>query len=137
MRLRATPRHIAPFLSMQPDELEALSRLAGLPSVLPGGAAAIAPNAPVAGEPVRLSPREREVLEALSEGHTAESAAEKSGVSVTTVRSQIRKVYQKLGVTNRRDALATAQERGLLTGRRRRPSVMRVASAGRGGDERG
>ena len=77
------------------------------------------------------------VLEALSEGHTAESAAEKSGVSVTTVRSQIRKVYQKLGVTNRRDALATAQERGLLTGRRRRPSVMRVASAGRGGDERG
>ncbi|MBN0038710.1 hypothetical protein JN535_00810 [Cellulosimicrobium cellulans] len=118
VRLRASPRHIAPFLSMHRDELETLTRLAGVPSLLRGGAVEIGHNPPAPVASVRLSPREREVLQALGEGHTAESAAKKSGVAITTVRTQIRKIYEKLGAANRREALATAQELGLLDANR-------------------
>lgn len=118
LRLRATPKHTAPFLTMRPQERETLTRLVGAPGVLSGGAATAGHNAPGVTLAARLSPRERAVLEALSEGCTAERAAERFSVSVNTVRTQIRKIYAKLGVSSRKEAIAAGQELGLLTARR-------------------
>lgn len=123
LRLRATPRHAAPFLAMRPQERETLTRLAGAPSVLPGSTTVASHNAPKVTLATRLSPREREVLEALGEGCTAESTAERFNVSVNTVRTQIRNIYRKLGVSSRREAITAAHELGLLKGVRRGRAV--------------
>jgi LuxR family maltose regulon positive regulatory protein len=40
--------------------------------------------------------------------------AEELIVSVNTVKTQIRSIYAKLGVSTRREAVARAHERGLL-----------------------
>lgn len=60
----------------------------------------------------RLTPREREVLRALGNGRSAASIAEESFVSLSTVRSQIRSVLVKLGVTSQLAAVALAHEAG-------------------------
>jgi DNA-binding NarL/FixJ family response regulator len=56
----------------------------------------------------RLSPREREVLNLLAQGHHAQSIAVHFVVSVTTVRAQIRAILAKLGVNSQLEAVALA-----------------------------
>src|SRR5690606_33223144 len=68
LRLRATPEHVGPFLGMRPEERETLERLAGAPSLLPGGVVRVRHNVAGVALTERLSPRERAVLEALCEG---------------------------------------------------------------------
>lgn len=114
IRLRSTPAHVSPFLALRDDELDELSTLARVPNPLLNGAIPARHNTPPSGILVRMTPREGEVLRALSSGMTAEQTAEEFGVSVTTVRTQIRKIYQKLRVSNRNEALARAQQLGLL-----------------------
>lgn len=58
----------------------------------------------------RLSPREREVLEALEGGASAEEIAAAAVVSLATVRTQIRAVLGKLEVHNQISAVARARE---------------------------
>jgi DNA-binding NarL/FixJ family response regulator len=60
----------------------------------------------------RLTARERKVLAALVEGLSAEEIAESHFVSLTTVRSQIRAVLQKLGVRSQLAAVAYANRVG-------------------------
>lgn len=50
-----------------------------------------------------LSPRELEVAERAAAGETAQSIATALHVSPNTVKTQLRSVYRKLGVTNRRE----------------------------------
>jgi LuxR family maltose regulon positive regulatory protein len=59
-----------------------------------------------------LSGRELDVLKGLSQGLTRDEIAKASGISVNTVKSVIRNVYNKLGALNRADAvrIATALE---------------------------
>lgn len=121
IRLRSTPAHVSPFLALRNEELDELSRIAGVASPLRNAAADTRHNTPPPSRLVHLTPREREVLRALSTGQTAEQAAAQFGVSVTTVRSQIRKIYQKLGVSRRQEALAKAQYLGLLRAPRYSP----------------
>ncbi|MFT3908976.1 MAG: response regulator transcription factor [Ferruginibacter sp.] len=52
-----------------------------------------------------LSPREREVLELLAEGHRYKDIGDKLYISISTVRSHIQKIYDKLHVHNRTEAL--------------------------------
>lgn len=67
-----------------------------------------------AHEPMELTPRELHVARALARtSSTAELAAELS-VSVNTVKSQLRSVYRKLGVSTRDEAVAVAVDRHLL-----------------------
>jgi LuxR family maltose regulon positive regulatory protein len=61
-----------------------------------------------------LSRREREVLTGLSQGLTREEIAGLSSISVNTVKSVIRSVYNKLGAVNRADAIRIATSLGLL-----------------------
>ena len=49
----------------------------------------------------RLTQREQQVLDLLSEGLKAKEIAEKLFVSITTVRSHVRSIYDKLHVQNR------------------------------------
>ncbi|HYE54983.1 MAG TPA: response regulator transcription factor [Chitinophagaceae bacterium] len=52
-----------------------------------------------------LSPREQEVLEALAKGLLYKEIAAKLGISTGTVRQHIHKIYDKLHVQNRTEAL--------------------------------
>jgi DNA-binding NarL/FixJ family response regulator len=59
-----------------------------------------------------LSPRERAVLARLVQGDSAETIAAQSYVSLATVRSQIRSILAKLGVTSQLAAVAMARQAG-------------------------
>ncbi len=61
-----------------------------------------------------LSEREMVVLALLPSLLNAPAMAEELIVSVNTVKTQIRSIYAKLGVSTRREAVARAHERGLL-----------------------
>ncbi len=62
----------------------------------------------------RLTRREREVLRALANGQRAAEIAERSYVSVETVRSQIRAILVKLNATSQLAAVAMARRAGWL-----------------------
>ncbi|MDR0601691.1 MAG: LuxR C-terminal-related transcriptional regulator [Treponema sp.] len=67
---------------------------------------------PLAG--TGLSRRELEVLTGLSQGLTREEIAGASSISVNTVKSVVKSIYNKLGALNQADAVRIATERGLL-----------------------
>jgi DNA-binding NarL/FixJ family response regulator len=58
------------------------------------------------GETIELSPREREVLELLARGYLYKEIAEMLKISVQTVNTYIRRVYEKLHVRSRSQAVA-------------------------------
>lgn len=58
----------------------------------------------------RLTPREREVLVALSQGRTVQEIAEQQYVSVATVRSHVQAILTKLGVSTQLAAVALARQ---------------------------
>jgi len=58
------------------------------------------------GEAAELSPREREVLELLARGYLYKEIAEQLKISVQTVNTYIRRVYEKLHVRSRAQAVA-------------------------------
>ncbi|NGO39960.1 response regulator transcription factor [Limisphaera ngatamarikiensis] len=53
-----------------------------------------------------LSPREREVLDLLAQGFLYKEIAEKLGVTYETVHTHIRRIYEKLQVRTRTEAVA-------------------------------
>ena len=53
-----------------------------------------------------LSPREKEVLDCLSHGFLYKEIAEKLGISYETVHTYIRRIYEKLQVRTRTEAVA-------------------------------
>ena len=59
-----------------------------------------------------LTEREQEVLAELMDGHCAEEIANAAFVSISTVRSQIKSVLQKLGVNSQLAAVALARQAG-------------------------
>lgn len=84
-------------------------RLVALEEVLP---AAAPPPADPDGE---LSARELAVLGRLAGVESAREIASALYVSHNTVKSQVRSIYRKLGVSTRGEAVARARERGLLS----------------------
>ncbi|KAA9150397.1 helix-turn-helix transcriptional regulator [Amycolatopsis acidicola] len=60
-----------------------------------------------------LTDREHAVLGRLASPQSLEELAESLSVSVNTVKTHVRAIYTKLGVSNRRAAVTTARERGL------------------------
>jgi len=57
-------------------------------------------------ESAALSPRERSVLDGLTEGLAYKQIADQLGVSIHTVRNYIRRIYEKLHVCTRTEAVA-------------------------------
>lgn len=66
-------------------------------------------------EPGRaLTAREREVLAQLARGLTYEQVASVLEVSVNTVRTHVKTIYEKLDASTRTEAVLTAVQKGLL-----------------------
>jgi len=63
----------------------------------------------------KLSDREHEVLLLLADGLGAGQIASRLYLSESTAKSHIARIYQKLGATNRAQALVTAMRIGLLS----------------------
>jgi DNA-binding NarL/FixJ family response regulator len=61
---------------------------------------------PQVDESVNLSPREREVLELLACGYLYKEIADNLGITVATVVTYIRRIYEKLHVRSRAQAVA-------------------------------
>ena len=59
---------------------------------------------PNEGEAVKLSPRETELLDLLSEGLGNKEIADRMGLSVETVRDYLKRIYEKLHVRSRTEA---------------------------------
>jgi LuxR family maltose regulon positive regulatory protein len=69
---------------------------------------------PAAGAPPKLSPRERIVLRALLNESSVAAVAAELAVSQNTVKTQLKSIYRKLGVSGRDEAIAMALSRNLL-----------------------
>ncbi|MGH2944880.1 MAG: response regulator transcription factor [Solirubrobacteraceae bacterium] len=65
------------------------------------------------GRPV-LSPREREILQLIAKGRSAPAIARELHLSTGTVKTHILHLYDKLGVSERAEAVAKAMREGLL-----------------------
>jgi LuxR family maltose regulon positive regulatory protein len=61
-----------------------------------------------------LTPREAQLLRELPSLATVEEIAASFYLSVNTVKTHLRNLYRKLGVTSRRNAVVVARQRGLL-----------------------
>jgi DNA-binding NarL/FixJ family response regulator len=61
-----------------------------------------------------LTPRERQILGLLAEGHTMQRIGTRLGISPRTVEAHVAKVYRKLGVRTRVQAVARAAALGLV-----------------------
>ena len=98
---------------------EDLRRLdAEFPYVIPADIMAVVTAAPQVfpppREPVQLSERETEVLHQIATASPLSQVARRLFVSENTVKSQVRNIYRKLGVHNRRDAVTRAAALGIL-----------------------
>jgi DNA-binding NarL/FixJ family response regulator len=76
------------------------------PAAPPPGAAPGAPSPEIAPQAGELSPREREVLDLLAQGFLYKEIADKLGISYETVHTYIRRIYEKLQVRTRTEAVA-------------------------------
>jgi LuxR family maltose regulon positive regulatory protein len=61
-----------------------------------------------------LTPREREVLQLMAAGRSNPEIAEQLVIAMTTVKTHVKNIYEKLQVTNRFQAVARAQDLNLL-----------------------
>lgn len=67
-----------------------------------------------AGGPVGLSPRERQILEAVARGLSNSQIGQELFITGSTVKTHLLRVYGKLGVDTRTAAVTEALRRGLL-----------------------
>lgn len=63
---------------------------------------------------VLLTPREAEVLAIFCRGLTYNETAQALGISINTVRDHVKKIYMKLDVSSRSEAMFEAQQLGLI-----------------------
>jgi DNA-binding NarL/FixJ family response regulator len=76
---------------------------------------AAAPRSPTAeGVAIGLTDREREVLQLMAKGYNFPEVGKLLGVGTETVKTHIKRVYQKLAVHNKNEAVFEAQRLGIL-----------------------
>jgi DNA-binding NarL/FixJ family response regulator len=64
--------------------------------------------------PYQLTPKEKEVLTSLSKGNSYKLIADQLGISIDTVRSHIRNIYEKLHVHSQTEAVSKAINEKLI-----------------------
>jgi DNA-binding NarL/FixJ family response regulator len=74
--------------------------------------AAVLPSTPAAG--ALLTPRQVEILQLLSAGHSYEQIGVALDLSVNTIRSHLRTIYDRLGASSKVEAVMIGVELGLL-----------------------
>ena len=70
------------------------------------------PSTPQADE--LLTPRQREILKLLANGHSYDDIGLALDLSVNTVRSHVRAIYERLGASTKVEAVVTAMELKLI-----------------------
>ncbi len=107
---------LRPFFNAGKPIRDLLARSAGRLGHLDRFATAVMTTVPTTstGEPDGLTGRERALLVELPSMRTAEEIADSMFVSVNTVKTHLRGIYRKLGVSQRRDAVVVARQRGLI-----------------------
>lgn len=95
---------ISPLIARQ-----ILTRFRQVPPAVPD-----APASPPAEGRTLLSSREKQVLELITKGFTAEEIARLMQVSVHTVQTYVRRVYGKLKVSSKAEAIYEARQQGIL-----------------------
>lgn len=100
-----------PLTYLPPSDLAAISESLHLRS---DGSAEAVSVFPQNRRPPRLSRRERIVLQALHSGDPIPAIADDLGVSVNTVKTQMRSLYRKLDVMDRASAISRSHELRLL-----------------------
>jgi DNA-binding NarL/FixJ family response regulator len=71
------------------------------------------PEEPI--EPVTLTQREKEILEAILDGQSNREISDSLCISIETVKSHIKSIYQKLQARNRVEAALIAMKKKLLS----------------------
>jgi two-component system nitrate/nitrite response regulator NarL len=61
-----------------------------------------------------LSPREHEILRSVADGQSTPAIAQAMHLSISTVKTHLNHAYDKLEVSDRAAAVATAMRRGLI-----------------------
>ncbi|CBJ36444.1 putative two component response regulator transcription regulator protein [Ralstonia solanacearum CMR15] len=79
-----------------------------------GGSRSAADEAPASVSSPLLSAREKEVLDLITKGFTAQEIAKLMELSHFTVRTFVRRIYSKLKVTSKAEAIYEARTLGLL-----------------------
>lgn len=74
----------------------------------------VAHDARSSGSRRELSPRELQILESLSEGHSNKTIAHRLSLSEETVKSHLRSLYEKLGAADRAHAVSIALRQRLI-----------------------
>lgn len=72
------------------------------------------PAEPAPAAPMKLSPREAEVLGLLAGGRTAREIAEALSISLPTAQRHISNIYAKIGARGRVEAVTYALQRGIV-----------------------
>ena len=74
------------------------------------------PAGPQPDPAVRLTRRELDVMGRVGAGYTNQRIAQELELTPQTVRNYVTRIYRKVGVTNRAEAIVWARERGLVNG---------------------
>jgi len=100
-----------------PEVAEAVRQLvAGGSPISPRVARHILRQLPPAEPPASdLTPRERQVLEELVDGSSLDTVAARLGISAQTVKSHVKRVYAKLSVFSRTEAVVKGMRLGLIS----------------------
>jgi DNA-binding CsgD family transcriptional regulator len=71
--------------------------------------------APALAEKVQhLTPREKEVLSVIAQGHSLSETAQRLGVTRNTIASQVKNIYTKLNISSRAEAALAASQMGII-----------------------
>lgn len=94
--------------------VDAVRRAAAAPDVFAAAGLAAALRRRSERHQTHLTPRETEVLGLLKDGLSIGQIARRLYMSESTVKTHVAKIYDKLGATNRAQALMTAIRQGLV-----------------------
>jgi len=94
--------------------VDAVRRAAVDPQVFAAAGLAAAMRRRNSPDRPQLTPRQREVLVLLRDGLSVSQVAKRLYMSESTVKTHVAKMYEKLGATNRAQALMAALKLGLL-----------------------
>lgn len=96
------------------EVVEAARRAATSPTTFTADGLAAAMRRRLAAPAVRLTEREAEILQLLAQGLSVAEVSARLFVSASTTKSQMAKLYDKLGAANRTQAVMTAVRLGLV-----------------------
>jgi DNA-binding NarL/FixJ family response regulator len=71
------------------------------------------------GRPMGLTPRESEVVALITQGYSNQEIADRSYLSINSVKTYVRTAYRKIGVSRRSQAVAWGMEHGFRPDRSR------------------